>query len=132
MHFLSTLVKAVCLTIALGAPTAAFANVSTPSTIPSVEAPVAPSVCANGPSWKDAGEKFIADANKQGASLVKIAEEADGSFTVLFDVRGMATYAGEPDFILAMVFDPNGCFVMSIMITQQVLQDAFGVVLAAN
>lgn len=46
MSLLSTLVKTVCLTIALGAPTAAFSIETAPSTTPppiaSPEAPVAP------------------------------------------------------------------------------------------
>lgn len=109
--------------------TSAFANTAPAPTVPEVTPP-APVVCANGPSWKEAGEKFLKDAGEQGAQFVGIKTEVDGSFTILIDVRGTPTYKGEPDFILAMIFDPNGCYQLSIMITEQVMQDSLGITLA--
>lgn len=128
MHYLPTLIKALCLTIALGAPTLAFANQAPTPATPSVEAPVQAPVCASGPSWEEGKDKFIAIMEAQGATYhgVKMAE--DGSFAVVFDLRGVADVDPlTPIFVLA--FDSNGCFEIAGFLSETSAKDTFGIVL---
>ena len=131
MHFLLTPLKALCLLMALGAPTLAFANQATTPATPSAEAPVQAPVCLSGPSWKEAGEKFVADMVGAGATFHGIANNEGGGFTVIFDVRNLPDFAGGgPVFIIG--FDKDGCFIASALIDEATAKDMFGLVLAVN
>lgn len=135
MHFLRTLIKAVCLTIALGAPTLAFANVATAPASPSVEAPVAPPVviCANGPSWDEAKDGFVAKLEAAGANYLGLSKVfPDGSFAALWDVRGYTAEPIDPATpIFVIGFDVNGCYVASFFIDEVTAKDGYGIVIAS-
>lgn len=129
MHSLLTLIKALALTIALAAPTAVFANVATTPATPSVEAPVEAPVCANGPTWETAKDKFIADMEKLGGTYHGVKEFDDDSFIAVFDLRNNPDVdPALPIFILA--FDSAGCFQFSGFLSETSAKDTFGIVLA--
>lgn len=85
---------AVALTIALGAPTLAFAAVSTPPTIPPAEAPVQASECITAGIAVESILKGVPDAD--------IKDVLPEQNTIILTSPSMST-----DLIL--VFDGEGC-----------------------
>ncbi len=125
MHYLSTLVKAICLTIALGSPTAAFANVSTPSTIPPTEAPVeAPVVICPVPNMPMLDD-ILAEAETNNLPTIAVLENGVSTMYI-WDVSSIFP-DGAP--YLVGIFDLNGCFLDSTVFDKQGLQDNLGIVL---
>lgn len=98
MHSLLTLIKALAITIALGAPTAAFANVSTPTTIPPADAPVVAPDCVTVDAFKES-----------------IINDNPGTVVVEIDPRGSITLSN-PDYPtdLRAGFDENGCVFIAV------------------
>jgi len=104
MRLLSTLISTLCLTIALGAPTVVFANVSTPSTIPPAEAPVQAPNCIT-------VDVFTRDV-LSGNPGVEIKEVDPASSSITF------THPDYPTDLKAG-FDEKGCLFVTVEIPKE-------------
>lgn len=106
MHFSRTLINAVVLTIALAAPTQAFANLATTPATPPVEAPVGAVECAT----VDVVTQEIL-ASVPDADILSISPEPP--YIVVYTSPSMPTD-------LAAYFDANGCLVSAMEVTKTI------------